>query len=83
MDSVLDEQTSFSQWKDVREVLGVEQEQDDVREVVTRWWDKSKMVLFIEKAFDRVKRQAMWSTVRDEDYSIPGKIVIESIYMYR
>ena len=42
------------------------------------------MVLFIdlEKAFDRVNRQAMWNTLRDEHYSIPEKIVmvIESIY---
>ena len=48
-----------------------------------RQWNRNKMLFIdLEKAFDRVNRQAMRNTLRDEHYNIPEKIVrvIESIY---
>ena len=47
-------------------------------------WGRDKFALFIdmEKAFDRVTREALWETISDEYYSILPKLVriIKTMY---
>ena len=48
-------------------------------------WGRDKFALFIdmEKAFDRINREALWETISDEYYSILPKVVriIKNIYL--